>query len=112
MDDKIKLPVRSDWKETQVWYHLIDAENKLIALVTSEQKKDQIVSALNNTQAEQAKRIEELEQACEVVIRNIDADAVTAGWASNYLKKWLGKEHPTTNNQSKANAKGESNHGD
>jgi len=37
-------------------------------------------------------RIEALEKACAVVIRNIDADAVTAGWASDYLKKWLGKE--------------------
>ena len=70
------------------------------------------VKALDEKNKQTTARIAELERACEVVIRNIDADAVTAGWASNYLKKWLGKEHPTTNNQSKANAKGEPNHGD
>ena len=76
-------PMCPDW--------VIDAEGATVCKARAPEEAAEIVPALNS-QAEQAKRIKELEWACEVVICNIDADAVTAGWASDFLKKWLGKE--------------------
>ena len=46
----IKTPVFALFKETIIYFHIVDAEDKLVALATSCDNCDQIVSALNAQQ--------------------------------------------------------------